>query len=185
MNEIIKLSIFAKARAGKSSAAKYLAQHHRFNVLSFGAKVKQYYHEIFGETIGKDRSGYQWFGQMMRRRDPDVWIKQVHPLVLRSIEKGWNIVFDDMRQPNEYQFLKSLGFVMVRIDCPDEIRLERMREAGDILPDDPAELDRVLNHETERYIDLFEPDVVINNTGTPSQLYDALENIISQIKKGA
>lgn len=182
---MIRLSIFAKARAGKSTAAIYLNRHHNFTVLSFGNKVKHYYHEIFGRTEGKDRTGYQWFGQAMRQRDPDVWIKQVDPIITRGIERNWNIAIDDMRQPNEYEYLKARGFVMVRIDCPEEIRLKRMQEAGDILPSDPEELDKALNHETERHIDEFEADFVIDNSGTPTQLYDQLEQIISQIRKGA
>lgn len=182
---MIRLSIYAKARAGKSTAARYLVKNHRFVSVSFGKKVKQYYHKIFGKPNGKDREGYQWFGQTMRQRDPLVWIRQVDPLIRRGIEKEWNIVVDDMRQPNEYEYLKSLGFVMVRVDCPDEIRLERMRKAGDILPDDPDELKAVLDHETERYVDQFEPDFVIDGSGTIAEMCKQIDKVIEIIKNGA
>ncbi|SFX47767.1 Dephospho-CoA kinase [Thermoactinomyces sp. DSM 45891] len=172
------ISIYGKARSGKSTASSYLVMKYGLKRLSFGSRLKKYYHEIFGVTgEGKDREGYQWFGQLMRSRDPDVWVKQVDASLSSYLQNEYSVVFDDMRQPNEYKYLKQLGAIMIRIDSPLDIRLERMVHAGDIISDT-----RVLNHETESYLDDFEPDYVITNSGDPNSLYYQLGKIIREME---
>lgn len=61
--------------------------------------------------------------------------------------------------------LRSLGFVLVRIEAPRQLRVERVRGfiAEDVDLDDTEHLDA---------------DYVIQNDGTKAELYDELLNVI-------
>lgn len=160
-----RLSVFGKMRSGKDTVALYLKAMGNYKRFAFGDALKEHYHALFGfNGKGKDRKGYQTFGQMMRQIDPEVWIKKLDRNMRPELGRS-RVVITDMRQPNEYKYLKSLGFVMVKVECPDEIRLERMRAAGDNFDESD------LNHETEQYIDGFEYDIVIDNSGDMIDLY--------------
>jgi dephospho-CoA kinase len=175
------ISVFSKMRGGKDTAAKYIMSksYNRFPSvkLAYGDELKRLYHEIFGHSddVAKDRDGYQWFGQKMRERDSDIWIKKVNPSLLYYKAKNYNIVFTDMRQPNEYEHLKRHGFVMVKIECPDELRIQRMEEAGEEVKEE------YLNHETEQYIDTFEYDFIVHNDDTLEHLYKQLDEVMEAI----
>lgn len=159
----IRVSIFGKMRSGKDTIGRQLVESNHFLQFAYGDELKRAYHDLFGYGNGKDREGYQWFGQTMRGRYPDVWVDILEKKMRPHLEHR-NIVITDMRQPNEYEQLRELGFLMVKVHTPDEIRLERMRAKGDNF----TEAD--LTHETESYIDSFDYDVLIENTGTIGEL---------------
>jgi dephospho-CoA kinase len=161
------VSVFGKMRSGKDTVAKMLNSYRPYIKLAYGDELKRTYHEIFGYNgEAKDRDGYQWFGQAMRARKPDVWVR----LLEQKIKKIENynllegVAVTDMRQPNEYDHLKHRGFLMIKVETPDEIRIERMRAAGENVTESQ------LNHETESHIDGFGYDHLIINDGSVTDL---------------
>ena len=56
----------------------------------------------------------------MREIDRDVWVKYVTKRV-EKLPKETDIVIDDMKFSNEYEAVKSLGFLVVRLDPTDEL----------------------------------------------------------------
>lgn len=163
-----RIGIVGKARSGKDTLADYLCEELGYTRYAFGDEVKRHYHAIFGDTDvkprrgypcqGKPRRGYQWFGQAMRQHQPDIWIQKVLKKIER--EQPERIVITDCRQQNEFDVLRDNGFFIVKIECDDEVRIERMKKLGDKFTADD------LNHATEKAVDSFEPDIVIENNGT-------------------
>lgn len=160
----LKIALIGKARAGKDSVADLLAEHYGFTKYAFGTALKRYYHDIFDDQDGKPREGYQWFGQTMRERDPDVWVR----ILLEDIRKEQNLhglseiapifpVITDVRQQNEYDRCRAEGYTIIRVEADDTTRLERMRAAGDRFNIDD------LSHDTETQLDAFEADFTVNN----------------------
>lgn len=170
------LSFYSPMRGGKDTAAKYAMTKigGKCVKLAYGDELKRLYHKIFGysDDVKKDREGYQWFGQVMRERNPRIWIEKVDPFLQYHKAKYHHVIFTDMRQPNEYEHLKSNGFVMIKIECPEEIRIQRMIEAGEEVRED------LLHHETESHIDSFEYDYLIKNDGTLEDLYRQIDEIL-------
>lgn len=70
------IALTGKFRSGKDEVAKYLCARYGYTQFAFGDELKRYYHELFGHTDAKPREGYQWFGQTMRARDPDIWVRK-------------------------------------------------------------------------------------------------------------
>lgn len=171
----MKIALTGKMRSGKSTVAEYLKANYGFTEFAFGDALKRYAHEIFGESSTKDRELYQWFGQTMRERDPDVWVRHLDEAVCDHFKScppvgaaSKRVVVSDLRQPNEYEYCRREGYVIIRVTCPDDTRLKRIREAGD-------QFDMsMLNHETERFVDTFDVDFEVENGG---RWIDAVEQV--------
>jgi len=162
-----RIALTGLARSGKDSVANILTRpaFGSYHKAAFGDELKRHYHELFGYKKEKDREGYQWFGQVMRQRDEDIWVKKLDHSIEYFYETNKNLIITDLRQPNEYEYCRQKGYTIVKVECPIELRIERMRKAGD----DFDEKD--LYHETESYIDQFDTDFVIHNDGSRQKLF--------------
>jgi hypothetical protein len=184
-NPPIKLALCGRLRSGKDTAARYLTLFYDFQQFAFADPLKRYLHEIFPHVPRepKPRRLLQLFGQKMREIDPDVWVN----LTMHKIDEYLRqyacdcsplkprVVVTDCRQRNEYARLKDAGFVFVRINANDELRIRRAVEAGD---DFTAE---DLAHETELLVDQFEVDYEVYNDRTPEYLYGQLDEIMTAL----
>jgi dephospho-CoA kinase len=184
-NPPIKLALVGKLRAGKDTAAQYLTLFYDFHLFAFADPLKRYLHEIFPHVPRepKPRRLLQLFGQKMREIDPDVWVN----LTMHKIDEYLRqhtcdcsplkprVVVTDCRQQNEYDRLRAEGFVFVRINADDELRIRRALEAGD---DFTAE---DLAHETELLVDLFPVNYEVLNNGSTTELYAQLDVIMRDL----
>lgn len=198
-NNTFNIALTGKMRSGKDTTANYLArilQSHGYlvNIIAFGDALKENAHRVFPDEVQGDekpRELYQWFGQTMRQRDPDVWVKQVKNKINKineSYDDGINSmvygnkkvvhIITDLRQPNEYEFCVMNGFKIIKVECSDEVRLSRMNSLGDnfSLQD--------LKHETENYIDMFNSDLILDTSlNDKHEIMVALESFIDSIIK--
>lgn len=200
------IGITGKFRSGKNAVADYLTEKYGYMQFAFGDELKRYAHELFNvDASAKPRELYQWFGQTMRERDPDIWVRKcfdyiehrrgVIPRRERSMaayfdapwfDVPWNahartqfrVVITDLRQPNEYDRCRAEGYVIIRVTCPDDIRIERARAAGDSFTDED------LRHETEQHVDTFAVDVEIDNNGSLDELYAQVDEVMAEISGG-
>ena len=191
---MLKIALTGKMRAGKSTVADHLTVYYGFAQFAFGDALKSFAHEIFGKPKEKDRNLYQWFGQTMRSRDPDVWVRHLDNSIREYIDfvnendgpfyvKRYrdslpkNIVITDLRQPNEYDYCRREGYTIIRVNCPEEIRIERMIAAGDRFDQ------TMLDHETERYVDKFDVDYEIDNSGRWIDMAEQVDVIMRELRR--
>lgn len=183
----MKIALFGKIRSGKDTVGKMLIDEHGFKRFAFGDGIGAIIQEYFPEAWagGKPRKHYQHIGQQFRVLNPTVWVKYMLHNINREADKKkqlWemgkeetpilNVVVTDGRQVDEAEVLKKEGFLIVRIVCPEEIRLKRMKDLGDLFkPED-------LNHETELNVDKITPDVEIINDGTLEELYIKVQKML-------
>lgn len=107
--------------AGKTTAAKYIAQTYGLERVSEGAKLRDVARIAAGDT---DRRTLQAIGEGMRGiLSPLVWLLAA----LRDKEED-GLVIDDVRHPSDAQYLRDNGWIGVRIECPDDIRYKRLIE---------------------------------------------------------
>jgi hypothetical protein len=141
-NLIIGLS--GKRGVGKSTAADFLIDTHNFKRVSFADKLKETARTFFPFTSvdfspsGKEKKykNYDWtpreflihLGQFARFHDEDYWVKASGLAAATG-----KIVIDDVRFPNEVEYLKSVGAKIIRIN-----RFEKLNPYGKNL-DDPSE----------------------------------------------
>jgi dephospho-CoA kinase len=168
--------ICGKLRSGKDTVADYLRDTYDFQKFRFAEGVynlsRWLYPEAFA-TDAKPRALLQRVGAHMRKLDEDIWINRC----LNEIKESGaaRVIVTDVRYPNEALRLHKEGFVLIRVNTPDEIRLERAKAAGDnFKPED-------LTHESEALVDTLLVHFDIYNLGTLADLYRDVDKIIEQI----
>jgi len=141
------IGISGKIGSGKSTLAGYLMQIIKGECVieSIGNEVKRECSRIFGFDLnlaysqgGKNKKIYipaqgktmtirkilQWWGTDIMRTlvDPDHWIK--------AIDRTWGsgvIIIDDIRFPNEADYIKSKGGYLIRLDTTYTETSEKLR----------------------------------------------------------
>lgn len=180
-----KIAITGKARSGKSELSHYAWMLYGFKEFDFSAVLKDEFHRLFPHIPRdpKPRAYYQKFGQWLREIDPDIWVKmtmaKVHEYcfedALNKVNHKSKVLVNGVRQPNEYQRLRDEGFIIIRVNASDDLRIGRARNAGDVF----TKAD--LGHETESHIDTFEVDYEVNNDWNLIQMYDQFDVIMKDI----
>lgn len=177
----MKIALTGKMRSGKSTVAEYLKANYGFTEFAFGDALKRFVHAIFGESSAKDRDLYQWFGQTMRSRDPDVWVRRLDEAVCDHFKSrppvgaAKRVVVSDLRQPNEYEYLRREGYTIIRINCPEDIRVDRILESGDYFEQS------MLDHETEWHVDTFDVDFEVENSGRWIDMAEQVDVIMREL----
>lgn len=174
------LAFSGKATSGKTAAAIYLQDRlggpEKAQRLSFAYELKVRAEEDFGEyfdpsdlTNNKTRllniSGRATtirqllidIGMMYRNIDKDFWLKRLTKRASVCANENQFALIDDMRFPNEYDTLKKMGAVLIRIERPGI---------------------QLINDESETSLDNHQFDHTITNDGTLEQYYAAIENAV-------
>lgn len=112
---------------------------------------------------GERRSGplLQLLGGDIRRgQDALYWVRRFAEWVAPRLAAGTTVLVTDARFENEMALLRRLGFTLVRLDCPIDIRRARLVER-----DGAAAGARDLNHPTETGLDGFRGfDAVVDSS---------------------
>ena len=114
---------------------------------------------------------------MLREIDPDIWVKALDRNMQYLINKGEsNFIVTDVRQMNEYEYLKSKGFTVIKVEANDELRRERIIQAGDVF--EPENF----YHETETTVDEIPADYIVTNNTTIRDFYAQIRFIHEELK---
>jgi dephospho-CoA kinase len=175
----MKIAVVGKMRSGKDTLAKFFIDNDDAVKIAFGDEIKALSKHFFPEEVakGKPRWIYQKVGQDFRAIDPNVWIKQLDTRINQLEFHGlYNIVVSDVRQQNEYDYLKEKGFTVIKVEAADEIRKERIIKAGDTFkPED-------FYHETETATDDIPCDYLVTNNVDVFSFYDQIQFIYNELK---
>lgn len=181
------IGLFAKMRSGKDEVFKILAAM-GFDVerVAFGDVMKESFFERFPHIPKEPKPTklLQQYGEAMREIDPYVWVRPtMNRKQLRAdmlAQAGLMVptfVFTDIRNIYEYNAVKDSGAIMVRIDAPVELRVQRMLELGETVTQE------ILEAPTEKVIDTFEADFVIKNDSTYEDLAKEVTGLIYKIQE--
>lgn len=164
------IGIAGKAGSGKDTLGKYIEEHYGYKRESFARPLKEALNTMFGWTMEQwnDRAwketileGFsvsprilaQTFGTDWGREtiDPNLWLK------LLSRKMKFPCVITDVRFPNEAKFIKENNGLVIKI----------FRTVSPVAGHPSEVLD-------------FEADVLLNNSGSISELFTEFENAIRQ-----
>lgn len=159
----MRVAVLGKLRSGKTEVANILEEN-RFEVMDFSDALKDCL-KILYPYLDKEKKNRELLisvGQHLRALDEDIWVNILKHRILSS--KSENVLIMGVRQANEYEMLKSLGFKFIKIEANPDIRIERCINNNDIFSPE------TLNHYTETLLDDFEVDYMIKNEGTLEEL---------------
>lgn len=177
MSPLPNIGLIGKLRSGKSAAGGYLASKYGYTQFAFADEMKADFHRRYPEVPcdPKPRACYQFHGELMREvAGADVWVRKC----LRSIADGdakhplAPVVITDVRMPHEAEALAARSYVLIRVEAPDSLRIQRAKAAGDTFTDAD------LAHGTETALDGYAADfTVVNDAGLP-ELYAQIDGIM-------
>lgn len=176
LRELPSIAISGKAGAGKTTAAGIL-ENAGYQRVSIADPLKDIAETIWGVEARKDRDILQPLGQSIRTIDQDAWSSLA---IRRMWEAGLGIVpsklfvVDDMRFPNEYHALRSEGFVTIRIEARDALRVSRLQNNGKL--QNKAQLLDI----SETALDDAQFDYTLQNNGTWS---DFVKLVLETLRK--
>jgi hypothetical protein len=118
-----KIALSGKAGAGKSTISKKLALKKKLLICSFAKPMKDMmtiYQTKFGLDCKKDREFLIYIGQHMRKKGIEEG--KMDPILRhclinchKAIKQNKGIVIDDLRMPQELDYLRKLGFSSFRV----------------------------------------------------------------------
>lgn len=174
------MSVLGKLRAGKDEVARYLAEKYGYARFAFGDPLKDDFHRRYPEIPRepKPRAGYQFHGQFIREHfGEDVWIRKCLAEVQRKYYASldFRAVITDVRQPNEYEALRTAGYTLIRVEAPEELRIQRAIASGDSFDM------RALTHSTETALDGYAADFIVHNDEGLPELYAQIDEVMAYL----
>jgi dephospho-CoA kinase len=176
------LAFVGRMGSGKSTCAEALGMW-AYDRISFADKVREVAVSLYGEDARYRRGILQRLGHGMRALDEDVWVNAWHARYRDQWARragrrpGLRCVVDDCRYWNEYDRLRELGFVFVRVEADRDVRVRRLQSSGKL--DDEAQLE----HVTEAQVDRFDVDFTIHNNPGDYDWEDQLVAILNKVSR--
>ena len=189
MDRYPNIAFVGKQGSGKTTLAKVLVQNHRYHRWSWADPIRQIFELAYGPighypTMKATKYEVRVNGRLVTRTggellqligteamrdqvDEDFWIKAA----LRRMSLP-RLVNDDTRFVNESDALRQRGWLMVRVEAPDEVRYARLGDTR-----------RPESHKSESQQDLIEPHVVLDNGDetAPEALIGELFELIREL----
>jgi len=164
-----RIALGGKMGTGKSSIADFLVKAFQFKRYSFAAKLKELARELFNMDI-KDRVLLQMLGTKIREIEADAWVNYVMKQV--NTEAPLRCVIDDMRYLNEADILRENGFILVKLQCSTNVRLNRNITGLN---------KRTATHPSEVEIDAIDADYEIDTSGSLEDCYKQIMLVLEEI----
>lgn len=157
-----RIALFGPMCSGKTYQANALIEEFDFTKVAFADRLKELADELFS-VKGKDgdaRAVLQALGTNLRHIDQDIWVnvmakRLLHIFEVQGIET--RVVVDDVRYPNEYNYLRDAGFLMVQIYTPVLVREQRIRGLY------PNTDKSALKHPSEILLDGYKGHITLNS----------------------
>tara|TARA_E500000331_G_scaffold345574_1_gene383306 strand:+ start:162 stop:713 length:552 start_codon:yes stop_codon:yes gene_type:complete len=152
----MRIAICGAICSGKTTLSHSLMTAFGMERYAFADTVKEYATDLFGMER-KNRKLIQDFAEKMKEIDEDVWIKNLDKTLTNRGGMD-NVVIDDLRFMNEYQYLLNHNFYIIRINIEKIDQLKRLRST---YPDNWIEHVDRLTHRSENQRTLFMVDLDI------------------------
>lgn len=179
---MVRIALSGKLRSGKTTTREMFQELGKkvfdipFVYLSLAAPIYEEAYAFYAKHglvwTTKDRKLLEGMGEALNDKYPKG--DKIVELYVQQLEKypGEPIINDDIRRTTQADYLKSQGFIIVRVDCPDALRRERCKE---------GEWSEGAITDTE--LDTYEHfDYKIENTGKIEDLYNKVFAVLADLK---
>ena len=171
------VAVVGKFASGKTTLAERLIKDYSYTRVGFANRLKEMAAAVYGGASGivpkqatffvtrssgkrdeiTGRQLLQELGQSVKALDRDLWIRWLENDIQSGAYGAGPFVIDDCRFPYEADFLRDqLGFVVVKLDTPDAVRILRYEKTYGRTPSEAEQ-----NHPSETEVDNIVPDLVM------------------------
>ena len=146
-----RLALAGKMGAGKTSVAELLMRRHGYVRLAFADQLRAMLEPAYGKIdkasiyatfngIISGRQLLQQSGAALRSMDEAILLRSLARRIA-ELSPRMPIVIDDVRLPVEAEFVRDLGFTVVRLECDAETRKHRTGATWSEIPDVTEEVE--------------------------------------------
>jgi adenylate kinase family enzyme len=169
----LKIFFLGACGSGKTTAAVYLGQQYLMGEQSEGTRLRTAC-AVLG--LKRDRINLQLLGEGIRKMiGVTCWLD----VLLKEMDSRFPATIDDIRHPEDAEKLKSLGWTSIRIDCPKNTRIERLK----LRRREGEELDlSAIDAPSEHLLDDYQADYTVDNSGTLDKLHRQLDDIMRELR---
>ena len=186
----MNIAIVGKMYAGKTTLAEAFVEHHGYTRVAMAGPLKQLALYAYGEEVVKDkeyavtdletgevgfksgRAILQGIGQTIKQVDRDIWLKMFITDTTNMQREPY--VVDDVRFQFEADYLRQNGWIIVKVDTPEWVRVARAESSTGRRPTKEE-----LNHESEREVTAISADILYRGDGRmadiPHKAFDILK----------
>ncbi|MCD4644867.1 hypothetical protein AR454_21770 [Bacillus mycoides] len=160
-----KIVLYGLAGSGKSTSASIVKEFYRLRDLRVEVvklaqplyELQQHFYQIAGCKIDfydQDQPLLENIATQLRSISSTSLV-DYFKYRMKEVEADV-VINDDLRDPHvDYPALKQEGFIFIRVRCPEEIRIERLKMRGD--------KSVVINSKSTAQLDLIKPDYIVDN----------------------
>ena len=171
----LNIAVVGQFAAGKTTIANALIEEYCYTRLMLANGIKQMAARLYngGDPVAKNgyydvtdvagdplklsgREVLQELGQVVKSFDRDFWLRW---LEADMRENEGPFVIDDCRFPFEADYLRERGWVIVKVETPNLIRMKRYEKTYGRMPTETE-----LNHPSETEVPLIVPDLRVDGT---------------------
>ena len=131
------------------------------------------------ERSVESRLAIQFWGTDVRRKqNKDYWVNKLVELVINYLNENISVFVSDVRFPNEASSITDIGGKIIRLEVPDNIRIQRIVDRDNLTPTHEQ-----LNHASETLLDNYKFDKIFDGCKPINVLAEETSNYILH-KKG-
>lgn len=166
----MKLCFLAPSEYGKNTAVKILSKKYPIKNIKIAEPLyhlQKYFYDYISTPLQGEQDGelLQYLGKKIRNENPSFLLKQFLK-ELQCLDNYQGIITNDDCRPPDYQFLKDLGFIFVKINGFKRARIDHSKS-------DPSSCLEWHNNTPHDY--------VVNNLGTLQEYEDNLYRLMEKI----
>lgn len=180
------LCLVGKLGSGKGAVATYLQENHQAGLVMFSQCIRDILSRLY---LPKTRENLQKLSTLLRENFSQNLLAQVVAEDVKS-KTSPLVCVDGARRPADLEFLKNLpSFYLIQVAADQKVRYERIIKREQNSGESKAELSfekfcEQEKAEAEGLIDEVakEAEFVIDNNGTPEELFKQVEKILTKIQ---
>lgn len=160
------IALYGRTGSGKSTIA-HILEERGYQHLRTGLACRTLCLDLFG---AESKTLMNQVTDALRAIDPSVWLRAA----LRHAASG-PIVFDSMRFPQDYVYLRDQGYLLVKVVSRQSIRLQRLDDRGQEYTPHRDDV-----HDAEIALDSYNFDYSIENSGEFSTLQQQVAALLDE-----
>jgi dephospho-CoA kinase len=160
-----RIALCGRSGVGKSEVSAFLHEKLGFQTCNTGKVCRDVTSIVFGD---ESKAHMQQVTDALRTIDASIFLKSA----LRGINLDGPIVIDSVRFNSDLAVIDGKGFYLMRVQAPQLMRLERLRQRGQIYAG--ADDFHVSEAESESFI----VDGTVMNTGSLTDLHRQILSLV-------
>lgn len=177
--------------SGKGTVSEYLVKEKGFEQYAVSDTF------LAGEAIRRglepDRTARHDIANEYRSKGPTKLMEACYELALPAIESGKNVIIDPQHTPEEVEFIRSKGGLVIGVDADIRTRYERIKKRGSAKDSvsfeefsEMEELELRPSATTNNNLEgaLATADVIVRNDGTLEEFHAQIDAALEKLSAG-